>query len=93
MFCVPCDCPPAMVCYQRPDQGDCPDGVVDATDMLVVLVNWGACADIPCLGPTGMCCEVGDIDRDGIVGVTDLLLVFQWWGPFDVEAWREWRCQ
>ena len=95
MFC-PCDCElpyPAMVCYHTPDMGDCPDGVVDAVDFLYIIENWGACSDILCLSPTGLCCEWGDINRDGFIDTIDMLLVLQWWGPFDEIAWREWRCQ
>ena len=47
------------------------DGLVDITDVLVVLVEWGPC-------PAGC---LGDVDADGMVGVTDLLQVLGAWGP------------
>jgi hypothetical protein len=47
------------------------DGLVDITDVLVVLVEWGPCA--------GGC--LGDVDADGMVGITDLLKVLGAWGP------------
>lgn len=100
MMSCPCDCElpyPAMVCYHTPDMGDCRDGIVGIDELLFVLANWGACADsniaVPgWLGPGGVGCEWGDIDRDGYIGFSDFLLVLEWWGPLDDQAWREWRC-
>ena len=92
----PCDCPPAAICYQVPDVaggGSCADNNVGVPDLLELLANWGACSGVPCLGPTGMCCEWGDLDRDGIVGSPDLLILLQWWGPFDRNEWNAFRCQ
>ncbi len=44
------------------------DGVVNVTDLLVVLGDWGSCPECP-----------ADLDGDGIVSVTDLLLVLVNW--------------
>ena len=44
------------------------DGVVDITDLLILLVSWGPCSDCP-----------ADFDGDGVVGVTDLLQVLAGW--------------
>jgi len=99
-----CDCPlpyPAMVCYQTPDAagppsaggGSCADDSVGVPDLLRMLADWGACDDVACLGPTGMCCEWGDLDRDGVVGIADLIILLAWWGDFDRDAWNEFRCQ
>ena len=43
------------------------DGMVTATDLVGLLVNWGPC---PFAGP----CP-GDLDCDGVVGIEDLLLL------------------
>ena len=100
----PCDCPlpyPAMVCYQSPDVtgpvslggAGCADNEVGVPDLLWLLAGWGVCEDVPCLGPTGMCCTWGDLDRDGVVGARDLMLLVAWWGPFDRDRWNAFRCQ
>jgi len=44
------------------------DGVVDVTDILAVIGNWGGSG-------------VGDIDGNGIVDVSDILAVVGAWGP------------
>lgn len=48
------------------------DGVVDVSDLLMLLGNWGNCPR------SGDC--VGDINGDGIVDVSDLLLLLGSWG-------------
>jgi len=57
---------------------DCPadifaDGIVDATDLVVLLSKWGPCP------PEGKC--PADLDDSGEVDVLDLLIVFGAWGP------------
>ncbi len=48
------------------------DGVVDTTDLLLLLGNWGACAD---------CADCyADIDCDCTVGTGDLLILLGNWG-------------
>ena len=96
----PCECPPAHVCYQCPDMTSmkgpgCRDGDVGVPDLLLLLQKWGECDDIACLGPTGVCCEWGDLDRNGWVDVPDLLLLLNWWGPLSEtdEEWLAFRCQ
>ncbi|MHC4420443.1 MAG: hypothetical protein ACYS1E_07580, partial [Planctomycetota bacterium] len=54
------------------------DGLVNVTDLLVVLIDWGPCA--------AGC--VGDVDADGSVGVTDLLGVLAAWGPCPLTTVR-----
>ncbi|MEE9130449.1 MAG: hypothetical protein V3T84_10555 [Phycisphaerales bacterium] len=63
--------------------GNCPwdldnSGVVGATDLLSLLVNWGKCAD----------CDDCPADFDGncTVGATDLLALLVNWGPCPVGA-------
>lgn len=46
------------------------DDVVGATDLIVLLGNWGKCAECP-----------GDINGDGVVGTADLLELLGAWGP------------
>ncbi len=57
-----------------PDECDCldadGDGLVGATELLLVLKQWGVCDT----------CEA-DFDLDGIVGVNDLLMVVSAFGP------------
>ncbi|MFO0829089.1 MAG: hypothetical protein U0572_13200 [Phycisphaerales bacterium] len=48
------------------------DGVVDATDLGILLGNWGQ------LG------AMGDVDNDGIVGAADLGIVLGAWGPCEL---------
>jgi len=48
------------------------DGVVDVSDLLILLANWGACP------PSGDC--TGDINEDGTVDVSDLLILLANWG-------------
>lgn len=48
------------------------DGVVDFSDLLILLSNWGACAD------PGDCAS--DLSGDGIVDFTDLLVLLSSWG-------------
>ncbi|HRQ75107.1 MAG TPA: hypothetical protein PK098_04230 [Phycisphaerales bacterium] len=56
---------------------DCPadlndDRVVDVLDLLILLGNWGACGDAPCLN---------DLTLDRVVDVLDLLTLLGSWGP------------
>jgi hypothetical protein len=46
------------------------DGVVDVSDFLFLLSDWGPCPGCP-----------SDIDQDGIVGITDFLDLLAQWGP------------
>ncbi len=46
------------------------DGVVDVSDMLLMLSEWGACGQ----------CDA-DLNNDGVVDVSDLLLLLSAWGP------------
>ncbi len=48
------------------------DGVVDVSDLLILLSNWGTCP------PDGEC--IGDINEDGTVDVSDLLILLSNWG-------------
>lgn len=48
------------------------DGVVDVSDLLILLANWGPCPR------SGEC--LGDLTGDGIVDVSDLLLLLGNWG-------------
>jgi hypothetical protein len=48
------------------------DGVVDANDLVAVIVSWGACPDLP--APCA-----ADVDGDGAVGFTDLMAVMGSW--------------
>lgn len=48
------------------------DGVVDVSDLLILLANWGQC-------PRNDTC-IGDINGDGVVDVSDLLLLLASWG-------------
>ena len=48
------------------------DDVVDVSDLLEVLSEWGACGACP-----------ADINGDGLVAVGDLLAVLDAWGPCD----------
>ena len=45
------------------------DGVVDVTDLVAVILNWGPCPP-PC---------AADIDGNGVVDVTDLIQVILGW--------------
>lgn len=47
------------------------DGVVDVSDLLILLADWGAC-------PRGDCPT--DLNGDGVVDVSDLLLLLADWG-------------
>lgn len=56
---------------------DCPadlndDRTVDVLDLLLMLGNWGACGDAPCLN---------DLTLDRVVDVQDLLALLGTWGP------------
>jgi trimeric autotransporter adhesin len=48
------------------------DGVVDVSDLLILLAAWGPCP------PSGDC--PADLDGDGVVGVSDLLILLENWG-------------
>ena len=48
------------------------DGVVDVSDLLALISNWGSC-------PGGSICT-GDINGDGAVDVSDLLMLLANWG-------------
>lgn len=50
------------------------DGTVDVSDLVEVIVQWGACVDPP------TCC-LGDIDCNGTVDTIDLVEVILNWGP------------
>jgi len=54
--------------------GDCRVG---ASDLLLVLANWGPCRL--------ECCR-GDLDRDGVIGTSDLTRVIVNWTRDDPEA-------
>ena len=59
-----------------PDECDQPgdvnnDLLVNVTDLLDLLANWGLCFGFPCLG---------DLNFNGAVDVTDLLIVLNNWG-------------
>jgi len=45
------------------------DGVVDGSDLSVVLNAWGS------VGTTG------DVDGDGVVNASDLAIILNTWGP------------
>ncbi len=45
------------------------DGVIDVSDILALIGNWGPC--------TGEC--PADLNGDGVVGVTDILLLLSYW--------------
>jgi hypothetical protein len=49
------------------------DGVVDISDLLLVLAEWGPCP------PEGEC--RGDVNGDGTVDLADLLEILANWGP------------
>ncbi len=49
------------------------DGVVNVTDLLMVISAWGACQPAPAKCPA-------DLNLDGVVNVTDLLTVISNWG-------------
>jgi len=57
-------------CYEDVDQ----NGVVDVSDLLTLIGNWGLCPE---------CTEEipGDLNYDSIVDVTDLLALIGAWGP------------
>jgi len=70
---------PAVLIQGKVEVPQCPiaadlncDGVVDVSDLLLLLANWGACP------PSGDC--TGDINEDGTVDVSDLLLLLANWG-------------
>ena len=44
------------------------DGVVNVSDLLMVISAWGSCTDCP-----------EDLDGDGEVNVSDLLLILSYW--------------
>ena len=48
------------------------DGVVDVSDLLVLLGAWGSCGD-------GASCDA-DLNLDGTVDVSDLLMLLGNWG-------------
>lgn len=48
------------------------DGVVDVSDLLLLLAAWGQC-------PTGEDCPA-DMNGDGVVDVSDLLILLSMWG-------------
>ena len=62
------------------DASACPadldnDGDVDATDLAMLLGNWGPCAD-----PNDCPADLQD-DGDGFVGADDLAVLLGSWGP------------
>ncbi len=46
------------------------DHIVDVTDVLAVIADWGSCSGCP-----------ADVDGSGTVDVTDLLTLIEYWGP------------
>ncbi len=50
------------------------DGVVNTSDLLIVIGSWGRCPTPPRLCPA-------DVNKDGMVNVIDLLSVINAWGP------------
>ena len=50
------------------------DGLVNITDLLALLSEWG-----PCPPPPSEC--PADINFDGVVNVSDLLELLSSWGP------------
>jgi hypothetical protein len=46
------------------------NGAVGASDLLILLVSWGPCAECP-----------ADFDGNGSVGASDLLVLLTGWGP------------
>ena len=48
------------------------DGQVGASDLLILLTNWGPCE------PCGACPP--DLDGNGVVGASDLLILLVNWG-------------
>ncbi len=64
--------------FDAAGSGKCPwdlaaNGSVGASDLLLLLVTWGPCAD---------CNDCpADFDGDGTVGATDLLALLVNWGP------------
>ena len=65
---------PGFLCIEADDlpiPGDLNgDGVVDATDVAILLDNWGAA------GP-----NIADLNGDGFVGSSDFSLLLNNWGP------------
>ena len=57
-------------CYEDVDG----NGVVNVSDLLALIGNWGTCPD--CTGEIP-----GDVNFDDVVNVTDLLLIVGAWGP------------
>ena len=57
-------------CYEDVDG----NGVVNVSDLLALIGNWGLCPD--CTGEIP-----GDVNFDDVVNVTDLLLIVGAWGP------------
>ena len=53
------------------DDGEDGNGVIDVSDLLVLLANWGPC-------PTGSC--AADLNDDGSIDVSDLLMLLGNWG-------------
>jgi len=45
------------------------DGVVNVTDLLIMISDWGPCAGCPT-----------DVNNDGYVNVTDILIAISNWG-------------
>ena len=67
------DIHPTELLEPSPDVGDCladanDDGIVDATDLSILLGAWGSTAD------------AGDLDQNGIVGGSDLAALLGAWG-------------
>ena len=57
-------------CLTCPDINQ--DGIVDVTDLGLLLGSWGICTSVPC---------AADFDGNGVVDVTDLSYLLSFWGP------------
>lgn len=71
---APVDMDSAIIALSPVVPGDLTgDGIVNVSDLLIMLSNWG-----PCPAPCPPNC-VGDMDADCTVGVTDLLVLLSNW--------------
>jgi hypothetical protein len=62
------------------------DGVVDEADLLILLSEWGPCAEVPAgagvppAEPRAQGSCPADLNGDGVVDVLDLLILLDSWG-------------